>query len=277
MLDPLRHYGRVLDVVPAPIVERWSSVPPDVQRVAFLAHWSAGRPQSRSVQTLVAELQRLGYRVVVSSTSPAEGQLEFCGEYGVRIDELTVLRRPNTGYDFGSWAVAMSAREELLGLPYVLVVNDSLVGPFDRLDTVVADFEATTADVWGMVESNQFCSHVQSYFRGFRFGALIEPRLRRFWRDIRVIPDKRQLIARYEFGFAAFLARYGYSSAAFVHHSEVVTDGLNPTIYGWRALLDAGVPFVKRELLNHPDLAPDGHRIAAVIAHRYRSDVAEWI
>jgi lipopolysaccharide biosynthesis protein len=277
MLHPLRHHPRVVDVAPPTAAERWSPVPPDVQRVAFLAHWSPSEAQSRSVQTLVAELQRLGYRVVVSSTSPAQGRLEFSTEHGVRTDELTVLRRPNTGYDFGSWAVAMFAREELLALPYVLVINDSLLGPFDRLDSVVADFEATTADVWGMVESDQFGSHLQSFFRGFRFGVLTESHLRRFWRNIRVIPDKRELIMRYEFGFAAFLTRHAYSSAAFIHHSEVVTDGLNPTIYGWRGLLKAGVPFVKRELLRHPDLAPGGSRIPAVIADRYRTDVIEWM
>lgn len=277
MLHPFRHPPRVVDVAPPSAVERSARVPPDAQRVAFLAHWSPGQHQSRSVQTLVAELQRLGYQVVVSSTSPAEGRLEFSPEHGVRTDELTVLRRPNIGYDFGSWAVAMAACEQLLALPYVLVVNDSLAGPFDRLDRVVTDFEATTADVWGMVESNQFGSHLQSFFRGFRFGVLTESRLRRYWRNIRVIPDKGELILKYESGFGAFLARHAYSSAAFVHHSEVVSDGLNPTIYGWRGLLEAGVPFVKRELLRHPDLAPGGHRIAAVIADRYRTDVTEWI
>ncbi|MGY1807346.1 rhamnan synthesis F family protein [Blastococcus sp. SYSU D00669] len=276
MLGSLRRLPRVVDVAAPTAVERSSPVPADARRVAFLAHWSPDERQSRSVQTLVAELQRLGYRVVVCSTSEAPGELAFTGEHGVRLDELTVLRRPNTGYDFGSWAVAMAAYEELLALPYVLVVNDSLVGPFDRLDRVVADFEASTADVWGMVESDQFGSHLQSFFRGFRFGVLTEAPLRRFWRDLRVIPDKTELIMRYEFGFRDFLVEHGYSSTAFVHHSEVVTDGLNPTIHAWRGLLEAGVPFVKRELLRRPDLAADGDRIAAVVADRYGTDISEW-
>ncbi|WP_167760544.1 rhamnan synthesis F family protein [Blastococcus sp. CT_GayMR16] len=265
-----------MDVAGATAVERDAPVPAEAERVAFLAHWSETDRQSRSTLQLVAELQRLGYRVVVSSTSPAEKPLDF-GADDIRLDELTVLRRPNTGYDFGSWSVAMAAHEDLLGRPYVLVLNDSLVGPFAPLDAVIDDFEGTSADVWGMVESNQFISHLQSFFRGFRYGVLAEPVMRRFWRDLRVIPDKTALIEQYEFGFSDFLLRFGFSTSPFVHHSQVVGEGLNPTIHGWRALFDAGVPFVKRELIRQPELTADGHRIPAVIADRYGTDVAEWL
>src|SRR3954451_10756180 len=276
MVSSLRHLPRVVDVDPVTDVERDAPVPSDADRIAFLAHWSEDRRQSRSTLRLIAELQRLGYRVVVSSTSSADGPLDFAAD-DVRLDEVTLLRRPNTGYDFGSWAVAMSAREEFLQRPYVLVVNDSLVGPFAPLDEVVADFEQTTADVWGLVESNQFASHLQSFFRGFRYEVLAEPVMRRFWCDLRVIADKSTLIEQYEFGFSAFLARNGFSTTPFVHHKQVVDEGLNPTIHGWRALFDAGVPFVKRELVRNPDLTRDGARIPSVIAERYGTDVADWL
>jgi lipopolysaccharide biosynthesis protein len=276
MLAHLRSSPRVIDVAAATDVERDAAVPADAERIAFLAHWSEGARQSRSTLTLIAELQRLGYRVVVSSTSPAPGPLDFASA-DVRLDELTVLRRPNEGYDFGSWAVATVARAELLDRPYVLMLNDSLVGPFAPLDDVVAHFEETTADVWGMVESNQFAPHLQSFFRGFRFGVLAEPAMRRFWRDLRVVPDKFALIQAYEFGFTEFLVRHAFTTTQFVHHSEVVGEGQNPTMLGWRALLDAGVPFVKRELVREPELAPDGHRLPAVVADRYGTDVADWL
>lgn len=272
----LRQLPRVVDVAPVTSAELDAPASEDAERVAFLAHWSEGERQSRSTIRLIAELQRLRYRVVVCSTSPAPGRLDFSVD-DVRPDELTVLRRANLGYDFGSWAVAMAAREELLDRPYVLVVNDSLVGPFAPLDVIITDFEQTTADVWGMVESDQFGRHLQSFFRGFRYGVLAEPAMRRFWRDLRVVPDKSALIAAYEFGFTEFLARHGFSMTQFVHHSEVVGDGLNPTILGWRALLDAGVPFVKRELVRHPDLAPDGDRLPGVVADRHGTQVADWL
>jgi lipopolysaccharide biosynthesis protein len=268
---------RVLDVAPVASAERRADVPADAERIALMAHWSPGAAQPRSTTRLIAELQRLGYRVVVSSTSPAPEELDFGADPAVRLAELTVLRRDNTGYDFGSWAVAMDACADLLSRPHVLVVNDSLVGPFAQLDEIVADFEATTADVWGMVESDQFTSHLQSFFRGFRHGVLAEPVMRAWWADLRVVPDKFSLIQQYEFGFTEFLRDNAYSATSFVHHSDVVQDGRNPTILGWRALLEAGVPFVKRELVRSPELAPDGHRLPQVVAARYGTDVADWL
>lgn len=244
-------------------------------RIALLAHWSAATDQSRSVVRLVTELQRHGYEVVVSSTSEAPEPLRLVVE-DVDGDALTVLRRPNTGYDFGSWAAALARYPHVRGRDRVLMLNDSLVGPFASLAPALAHFEHTTADVWGLVESDQFASHLQSFFRGFRHGVLAEPDMARFWQDLRVVPDKDQLIAEYEFGFTRFLSTHCYSATAYVHHAAVVAHGLNPTIHGWRALLGAGVPFVKRELVRRPSLAPNGHLVPAVTAEEFGVDLAEW-
>jgi hypothetical protein len=257
-------------------VERQASIPAGADRIALLAQWSPDDRLSLSASRLIQELQRAGYWVVVSSTSPAADPLRPHPEAEVSVEDLTVLRRANTGYDFGSWAVAMRHVEPWLGADKVLVLNDSLVGPFSGLERVLDSFESTHADVWGMVESRQVTSHLQSYFRGFRFGVLQEPAMRAFWRDIRVVPDKLQLIATYEYGFSPVLRREGYSTDCFVHADDVVWGDLNPTIAGWRRLLDIGVPFVKRELLRRPDLVPDGRQIPAVLAERYGIDVATW-
>jgi hypothetical protein len=257
-------------------VERHALIPPDAQRIALLAQWSPSSRLTLSTTRLIQELQRAGYWTVVSSTTPDPAPLAPHPGAHVDMDALTVLRRANTGYDFGSWTVAMEHAEGLLGADKVLVVNDSLVGPFTSLDRVIRDFEETSADVWGMVESRQATPHLQSYFRGFRYGSLLEPPMRRFWRDVRVMPDKQQLIAEYEYGFSEYLRRHGFSRSCFVHADDVVWGELNPTIYGWERLLEAGVPFVKRELLRRPDLGTDASRIPRVLADRYGIDVAEW-
>lgn len=272
----LSRLRRVLDVSGEPQVERRADIPADADRLALLAQWSPTAGLSLSTSRLIAELQRSGYWVVVSSTSPAAEPLVLHPEGGATEELLTVLRRPNTGYDFGSWAVAMQHVEHLLGADKVLVLNDSLVGPFASIGPVLADFESTAADVWGMVESRQVLPHLQSFFRGFRYGSLREPAMRRFWTDLRVIPDKLQLIAEYEYGFTPWLRRHRFSTACFVHAEDVTWGENNPTIHGWEQLLRAGVPFVKRELLRRPDLVADGHRVPEVLAQRYGVEVARW-
>jgi hypothetical protein len=272
----LARLPRVLALPEGTQVERQADFPDGADRIALMAQWSPDERLSLSTSRLIRELQEADYWVVVSSTSPAPGQLVPHVDGGVKLEDLTVLRRPNIGYDFGSWAVAMRHVEHLLGADKVLVVNDSLVGPFTSLKTVIADFEATSADVWGMVQSRQIIPHLQSFFRGFRYGSLLEPPMRRFWTDVRVIPDKLRLIAEYEYGFTPWLQREGFSSACFVHADDVVWGEHNPTIHGWQRLLEAGVPFVKRELLRRPDLAPDGHLIPDHLAERYGVEVSAW-
>lgn len=267
---------RVLTAAPEVSVERQADIPDGVERVAFVAQWSASAQLSLSTSRLIEELQRAGYWVVVSSSCPDPDRLTLHGSVDVRLDDLTVLRRPNVGYDFGSWAVAMHHSERLLGADKVLVVNDSLVGPFASLEQILAHFEASTADVWGMVQSRQVLPHLQSYFRGFRYGCLAEPAMRRYWRDIRVVPDKLQLIAAYEYGFTEHLLGHGFSIASYVHADDVVWGELNPTIEGWERLLDLGVPFVKREVLRRPELVPDADRIRPVLRERFGIDVDQW-
>ena len=257
-------------------MEREGELPEGAERVAFVAQWSTMAALSLSTSRLIQELQRAGYRVIVSSSCPDPEPLTVHEAADVRVDDLTVLRRPNVGYDFGSWTAAMHRYEHLLAADKVLVVNDSLVGPFASLEPVIRNFETTTADVWGMVQSRQVRPHLQSYFRGFRYGSLEEPTMRRFWRDVRVIPDKLELIAAYEYGFTDLLQRHGYSTASYVHADDVVWGELNPTIQGWERLLDAGVPFIKRELLRRPDLVPDGGRIRRVLTERFGIEVDEW-
>lgn len=267
---------RVIDVDQSCRVERRADIPPAADRIALLAQWAPDSRLSLSTTRLIRELQDAGYWVIVSSACPDPAPLVPHANSPIDMVRLTVLRRQNIGYDFGSWAVAMREFEPLLGADKVLVVNDSLVGPFGSLTGVIADFETTTADVWGMVQSLQVTPHLQSYFRGFRYGALREAPLRRFWRDLRVVPDKLQLIATYEYGFSALLRQHGFTSAAYVHAEDVVWGELNPTIAGWERLLAAGVPFVKRELLRRNSLVPDSARIRPVLAERYGVDVNEW-
>ena len=47
-------------------------------------------------------------------------------------------------------------------------------------------------------------------------------------------------------------------------------------IIGWRGLLERGFPFVKRELIRHPHLVPDGGDVRAELRRRFDVDVDEW-
>jgi hypothetical protein len=243
-------------------------------RVAFLAHWSPDGTVSRSVAELARVLDAGGFTVGLVSAAGGEGPLRWPGP---RPENLTIVRRPNAGYDFGSWATALDRYPATARASEVLLLNDSLAGPFRPIDHLLERLHDSAADVWGLTDTTQFGHHVQSYCLGFKRGVLAEGPMARFWRQVRVESSRDDVIWRYEIGLSRLLHRERYTIDAAIRSNRVVRDGQNPTILGWRLLLDEGFPFVKRQLLKSPELAPDGVDVRPELEHRYGVRVDEWI
>ncbi|MCL2468407.1 MAG: rhamnan synthesis F family protein [Micrococcales bacterium] len=254
------HLGRPLDGFPA---------------VAVLAHWSDRPAVSLSARRLVEELTSAGFAVLVVSASPAAEPLDWAD---VDLAAVTVLRKPNVGYDFGSWAIGLDwLVPQVVRRARVLLVNDSLVGPFATLRPWLEQFCSSGADVWGLTQTAQFACHLQSYMMGFAPGVLCERPLRWFWQTVRHHDDKDLVIHRNEIGLGRLLAAEGYAVDAAFPVGTVVDWRDNPTIIGWRQLFDRGVPLVKRELVRNPDLAPDGSAVADEILRRFGAKVEQWV
>lgn len=267
---------RVVDVAEAPRhvagerIEDWT----DLSAVVCLVHWSDRPEVSRSAVESIRQFVTHGYRVALCSAAEHEGPL-LLPDLPVGV---AVYRRPNIGYDFGSWAAMLTAFPQLRGADRLLLVNDSLVGPFADIGPILQHFENHPGEVWGLVSTTQDQPHLQSHFVGYRGGILAEGPLARFWDDIRLEPSKRDLILRYEIGQYAVATAAGYDVGAAFPWSQVVNDGDNPTSLGWRRLLIWGFPYVKREIvLRPPPEVPDGGDVAAVVRERFGTDVLEWV
>ncbi|WP_181243282.1 rhamnan synthesis F family protein [Glaciihabitans tibetensis] len=243
-------------------------------RYAVIASYGAVPTVSTSLESMVQRLEECGYTVIVSRASDNPAPLQWSEDF---TGSALVLRKPNIGYDFGSWAVALKRFPQVRRAPYVLLVNDSLVGPFGSLQTMVDDFEQAGADVWAATNTTQFFPHIQSFFMGFRAGALDLKGLRDFWFSLRVETDKQAIIHAYELGLSRLLFGEAFTMTACFKSERVVDTGLNPSVVGWKRLLDLGFPFVKRELITNPSLAPDGHLIVEDIHTRFGVDPRTWI
>ena len=267
---------RVLDCAQGQIsIERGSlKVLADSERVAVLAHFSTQRHVSRSFRTLVAEFTRAGYTTVVVSAAAVEGPLEWNGDLPSR---AVVVRQPNLGYDFGSWAIGLDLIGELRFAPYVVLANDSVIGPFASLQPLLDQFEGTEADVWGLTDTYQYFHHLQSYFVGFRGGVLGDRTLRRFFDDVRIEPTKWDIIRRNELGLNRLLHQEGYTTVSAFRSENVVEVGENPVIKGWWKLLENGYPFVKREIVRDPTVAPRSEHLSAEVSAVYGAKLEEWL
>jgi glycosyltransferase involved in cell wall biosynthesis len=158
-----------------------------------------------------------------------------------------VIVRENAGYDFAAWSHVLHLYPELFGVPLLYLLNDSVLGPpaTPAFAQVVARVRASTADLVGLTESHEYRWHLQSYFLALKPRVLASFRCQRFFDEVKPHDDKDAVIQDYEVRFAQAMEEAGHVSAV-LFPSPVP---LNPTLFGWRALIADGFPFIKILLL----------------------------
>ena len=244
--------------------------------VAVLAHWSPQPQLSRSVERLLEELLASGYACALVSASPSPSRLTASDPE--LLARVSVLRRPNVGYDFGSWAAFLHVHPEVRRADRVLLLNDSLIGPFASLTSIIDGFTDCPTQIWGLVGTTQDRPHLQSHVMGYKDGVLDDSSLRRFWDGVREERTTTRIVHRYEIGLSRLAQREGILTAAHFPWQWVTSRGQNPTSLGWRRLIAMGFPFVKRELVrNPPPEVVDTADIPQVVRERWGEDVHAWL
>lgn len=234
-------------------------------RVVVLAEWSRSRRLRPDALAAARAWVEAGYAVLlVAARDPWRG---------LRVGSLpartAVLRRGNVGYDFGSWGEALTAFPQLTAARWVVLTNDSLVGPLGPLDELVRRMESSGAHVWGPTLNRQPAEHLQSYLLGFAGGVLARPELRDFFAGILPQDSKRGVILRYELGLTRLVDELGLRRAPGWTHEELgLWELANPPVHAWGALLERGFPFVKRVLLTGRDFETVRSTVEQVVRER---------
>jgi lipopolysaccharide biosynthesis protein len=267
---------RVLDEVAGRVHFEYGSAAEfgNPEKAAVLVHWAESPMLTRSFTTYAGQLAEAGYRLVVVSGCESEQPLEWRGR---RPDGTIVIRKPNLGYDFGSWAVALHELPAIAQAQRTILTNDSLVGPFSSIQPILDRFEASPVDVYGLTDTRQYFRHLQSYFLAFNGGVLADEPLAAFYADVRIEPTKWDIIRRYELGLNLLLRRESYAFSTAFRADEFVTPGDNPVIIAWWKLLERGYPFVKREIIRDPSVAPRAEWVAREVEAVFGQHVEDWI
>jgi len=249
-------------------------------RVAVFAHFDRQGVVDEFILHYLAAIAHAGFTTLFVSNAP-----RLSSESLSRLTPLcgAILRRANVGLDFGAFkdGIATLQPERLEAL---LLVNDSVYGPFRDLADVISGMNLLEADVWGITDSWEHHFHLQSYFLLFGHRALISEAFSRFWSRLRYVQSKTWVIKHYEIGLTRALLRAGLrcralfpyrvaattvveamrqentgGSPALAGHQRfaaalvaAVEEGvpLNSMHYFWDHLISRmGCPFLKRELL----------------------------
>lgn len=182
-----------------------------------------------------------GFRVIIVLNTDSFGE-------DAKTDGLDfasgVLVRENRGYDFGAWASALQQLPAVKTASLVALANDSMYGPLDTFGQMLERARAIDCDVIGAVESLEFGRHFQSFLLLFRPRALNSDAFWAFWRKVRA-GGRIIAVYRYELGLLSALERAGLRCVALFKSS----DTRNPTLTGWRQLIDQGLPYLKIAIL----------------------------
>jgi hypothetical protein len=189
-------------------------------------------------------------------------------------DGVAVVRRPNVGYDFGSWGAALTAYPQIAAKPIVVLTNDSLAGPYGPLDDMVARIEASPADVWAATSNMYPQVHLQSYLLAFRDGVLAREPLRGFFANVRAQETKRDVIQTYEFGLSNLLQGHGMTTdVGWPKEALGVSPGTDSVLGAWSRMLAGRFPFVKRTVFEDPRFADQRDAVALVIRQEFGVEI----
>lgn len=251
-----------------------ASVPLQADRIALLASYGSGPTVTRSLAALTAALSSRGYQTILIRASADQRPLEWPGTVP---DGVSVVRRANAAYDFGSWSDVLLSMPDITSRDKVLFVNDSLIGPFSSIDPLLDDFETAEADAWGAITNPQVFPHVQSFLYGFRGQTLATPPLREFWAKIRPQVEKMDYVWKYELGLNRVLFSEGFVVESRFGDRSFGYGHVNPTLDRWKELMIRGFPFVKRALLTDEDHPERASEAVAFANDYYGIDIHEWL
>lgn len=238
-----------------------------------VAHYDAQGLVARHLLETVQTLQTQGAQVHFVSTGLGDAAAAQLAPHAL------VLRRPNTGYDFGSYRAGIQALGSLDGVQRLLLLNSSMVVADCARVIALMQARAGQADLLALTLSEEFQPHLQSFWLSFENPAILHSEaFVRWWAEMPSLSERGEVVAQLELGLSAHFARAGFRLAALHQPSrddqfravlraidsgylpvQPGADGpvlldpawarqLNPTTYAWDSVLDQ-LGVLKLELL----------------------------
>ncbi|TGM96650.1 hypothetical protein EHR10_18140 [Leptospira yasudae] len=232
------------------------------ENLCLVAHYSSTGIVHQYFLYYIEKLKDCGFDVVVcSSTAILETEIVKLKESAVGI-----LFQENYGWDFGLWKSALLRFKNEIRLrtqlKSILITNDSVYGPLTDLNSIFSEMQDKEIDLWGMSESFEVSSHMQSYFIVFNQRVIQSDFFWSFWEDVKYYFDKRAVISNYELRLGKLFLDKGFQWSAYISKEKIQKasiqnnvlgksiDEINPTLQLWEPLIYSfNFPFVKGELL----------------------------
>lgn len=237
----------------------------------FVTHSRSGKVKPH-VLPYIRELKAAGLSVLLIAS--VDRPFDLSVDLLDLVDGMLVRR--NGGYDFAAWAHALKLDPRLYGASTLYLVNDSVLPATDpaRIAALIDQIRARDADLVGLTESHEWRWHVQSYFLAVKSRLLSSRAFHGFMDDVRLLTRKDHVIRAYEVRLAELAEESGHKVDILYPSATAI----NPTLFGWRALVEAGMPLVKLLLLRGEFKTVDIEGWQALLAaHGFDAALAEAV
>lgn len=263
------------------------TVKPDpCRRLALYVHYSADNTVSECDLYMLRELKTISDIIFINN-----GRLKKEAIRKLLPITEKILERENKGYDFAAWHDALS-RLSLSEYDELILLNNSIAGPFIPFANIFDRMRDSLADFWGMTEFPETGNprreeaknlpggiiprHLQSYFLVFRKRAFESSAFQDFWANVSEAATLPEVVAKYETQLSGILEKAGLKSDVYLKSSGALQniDIIDPS---WNALycrpLDfvvLGFPFLKKNIcyyLEQPEINETIHQISLLTGY----------
>jgi len=200
-----------------------------MNRALFFVHYNRRNALEPYVVYLVNQIRALYSRIVVISNSA----LPRSAEARLALPRGCVLRRENSGFDFGAWkdALLREGWASLAAYDSVTLMNDTCFGPLFPLEPLYGVMEARSADFWGMTNhratptgmpwtNGAIPEHIQSYFLCFSRRVVASQIFADFWNGVRNETHVWDAVTKYETQLTALLVNAGFTAASVLNDND---------------------------------------------------------
>ena len=135
-----------------------------------------------------------------------------------------IFMRENLGFDAGGFKDALCEYigwDKVLQYDELMLVNDSMFGPFRSMNSIFAEMDQYPVDFWGLIKhgnrdngsAGYIYEHIQSFFLVIRYRMLHSRQFKEYWEEMPYYLIFEEVIKKHEIRFTKYFADLGYSYA----------------------------------------------------------------
>lgn len=238
-----------------------------IKRIGIYLTYDRQRIIDGYIGYMLKELKTcVDYLVVICNEISIASGIEFLQQYA---DEI--YYRDNIGLDAGGFKDALTrflGWDKVLCYDELVLVNDSLFGPFCPMKTIFDEMGKRTVDFWGLAghgeyrerDMDYFPEHIQSFFIVIRQGMLHSDQFRTYWDEMPYYASYNQVVREHEMQFTRRFFSLGYTYDFYANIKA--NNSLNPAnnycqfaAISYELIKKYNFPFLKKQQIAGDKLA----------------------